>query len=77
MSQEPHGTTQQPLGDDPVTLDDKKPAVNEMHEVPTLDKGDVIEVTGKMACVGLWDYIAEETTRRLYRRAVQEDPMEG
>lgn len=52
MSQEPHGTTQQPLGDDPVTIDDKKPAVNEMHEVPTLDKGDVIEVTGKTTCFG-------------------------
>ena len=46
MAQEPRDTTQQPLEDSPAPLEDKKPAVNEMHMVPTVDKGDVIEVTG-------------------------------
>jgi methionyl-tRNA formyltransferase len=73
MSHQPSEIAPQSHGDGPRAVDDKKSSIHEMQMTSTMDKGDVIEQTGKTQSATSSHITTDSVTSRLHPRAVQKD----
>ena len=77
MSVEGHRTSQSTPAEGTDSIGSKKEPMTELHAVSTVDKGDVIEVSGRSGAFLFGRHRSNGMMHRLHRGAVRENQMEG